>query len=73
MLDSNGNGIHHEDDDDLFTDPGPILPDPAQMGADDGILLADVSFTSSPTTDLTRQHQTPTPPPPPNNAPQPRK
>ncbi|KAI4989737.1 hypothetical protein ZWY2020_038100 [Hordeum vulgare] len=52
MPNSNGNGMHHEDDDDLFTEPGPVLPDPAQMGADDGILLRKwrryVSFTSSP-------------------------
>ncbi|KAI5017838.1 hypothetical protein ZWY2020_042726 [Hordeum vulgare] len=39
MLDSNGNDIHHEDDDGLFTDSDPVLPDPSQMGAHDGILL----------------------------------
>ncbi|KAI4994383.1 hypothetical protein ZWY2020_029431 [Hordeum vulgare] len=41
MLDSNGNGMHHEDDDDLFTDSDPVLPDPSQMGAHDGILLRE--------------------------------
>ncbi|KAI4972801.1 hypothetical protein ZWY2020_003726 [Hordeum vulgare] len=29
MPDSNGNGMHHEDDDDLFTDSDPVLPDPS--------------------------------------------
>ncbi|KAI4988317.1 hypothetical protein ZWY2020_029947 [Hordeum vulgare] len=43
MLDSNGNGMHHEDDDGLFTDSDPVLPDPSQMGAHDGILLREWS------------------------------
>ncbi|XP_044968931.1 integrin-linked protein kinase 1-like [Hordeum vulgare subsp. vulgare] len=41
MLDSNGNGMHHEDDDGLFTDSDPVLPDPSQMGAHNGILLRE--------------------------------
>ncbi|KAI4973897.1 hypothetical protein ZWY2020_041678, partial [Hordeum vulgare] len=41
MLDSNGNGMHHEDDDNLFTHSDPVLPDPSQMGAHDGILLRE--------------------------------
>ncbi|KAE8820538.1 clathrin light chain protein [Hordeum vulgare] len=41
MLDSNSNGMHHEDDDGLFTDSDPVLPDPSQMGAHDGILLRE--------------------------------
>ncbi|KAE8768690.1 Sulfurtransferase [Hordeum vulgare] len=32
MPDSNGNGMHHEDDDDLFTDSDPVLPDPSLDG-----------------------------------------
>ncbi|KAI4975583.1 hypothetical protein ZWY2020_049190 [Hordeum vulgare] len=31
-FDSNGNGMHHEDDDGLFTDSDPVLPDTSQMG-----------------------------------------
>uniref|UniRef100_R7WGP0 Uncharacterized protein n=1 Tax=Aegilops tauschii TaxID=37682 RepID=R7WGP0_AEGTA len=27
MPDSNGNGMHHKEDDGLFTDSGPVLPD----------------------------------------------
>ncbi|XBI14365.1 hypothetical protein VPH35_140964 [Triticum aestivum] len=42
MPDSNGNGMHHDaEDDGLFTDSGPVLPDPAQMGADEGFLLRE--------------------------------
>ncbi|KAI4997197.1 hypothetical protein ZWY2020_052539 [Hordeum vulgare] len=48
MLDSNGNGMHHEDDDNLFTHSDPVLPDPSQMGAHDGILLHEWRRSGAP-------------------------